>query len=325
MSQQAMPSSPFPQADAVARFNRSERIYLETSALNALAEEVGIKALEIFRAEQRSRNRIFVTSPMLLWEIMQISDEKQADFMMMAAQALFDPVLLGTPTELVIRYLESAYPRNIVNYGIATALPWGAIWARMTRNFGCRLEYDREALLDKTRPYRDISRNLTSIIDGVPHKNAMVEPARQYVGLIYDALEEDLKRQGPDGVTAKLVILYTYLLLLTCLDLDGSAARNFWASKDFPASLQHGQVSQVFIDYPEIFVRGPLLEMANMASMQYCSGKTNRGALHDGMHMVYAPHVDVILSADSAFLTMARSSSHYSAKIMHPSDALGIG
>ena len=323
-----MPTSlamlPFLRASALARFNRSERIYLETSAFNHLAEEVGVKALEVFRAEQRRRGRIFVTSPMLLWEIMQITNEEQADFMMMAAQAMFDPVLLGTPTELAIRYLKSAYPRNIVNYSTITSLPWAKIWARMTRNFGRRFQYDRDLLLEKTRPFREISRNLTAVLDDVPHKNKTVDLARQYVGLVHGAMEEGLNGHGPDEITAKLVILYTYLLLLTHMDLDGSPARDFWASRGFDGASEHRQVTQVFIDYPEIFVRGPLLEMANMAALQYRSGRTNRGALHDGMHMVYAPHVDAILSTDAAFLEMARSFSHYSTKIMHPSDALGI-
>ena len=41
-----------------------------------------------------------------------------------------------------------------------------------------------------------------------------------------------------------------------------------------------------------------------MAAMQHAEGKTNRGAILDGMHMIYTPHVDTILSNDAAFLRL---------------------
>jgi hypothetical protein len=89
----------------VERFKASTRIYLETSAFNYFADEFSLPDLELTRAYQRRKGVVFVTSPTLLWEIMLNTDRERADELLLAAQALFDPVLLATPTELTVRYL----------------------------------------------------------------------------------------------------------------------------------------------------------------------------------------------------------------------------
>jgi hypothetical protein len=301
------------------RFSRSNRVYLETSAFNYLIDNVGLPKFELTRAYQRRKGVIFVTSPMLLWEIMLNSDRERADMMLMAAQALFDPILLGTPTELTIRYLRSAYPRNVVNYDIKSGLSWTGLWSRMTRDFGCSMTYDFNELLRKSKPIRDISRNLTSVIEDITHRNEVVDLARTFVAGVFHALSDSLQDWGLDDVIAKFVILYTFLLLLAGADLDGTAARDFWIEKGFTGELGRAEVTRVFLDYPEIFVRGPLLEMAIMAALQYQSGKTNRGAIYDGMHMVYAPHVSAILSNDRAFIGLAKAHPTYRTRVLHMS------
>jgi len=301
------------------RFSRCKRVYVETSAFNFMIDHVGLSNFELTRAYQRQKGVIFVTSPMLLWEIMLNSDRARADMMLMAAQALFDPVLLGTPTELTTRYLRSAYPRNVINYEIRSGLRLAELWARMTRDFSITATYDFDTLVLKSKPIRDISKNLTSIIEAKSHPIEMVNLAKTFVTQTFDALCDDLRTWGLDDVTAKFVILYTFLLLLAYADLDGTEAKNFWIEKGFLGELERAEVTRVFIDYPEIFVRGPILEMAIMAALQYRSGKTNRGAIYDGMHMVYAPYVSAILSNDAAFLKLKEEHPHYRARLYHMS------
>ncbi len=302
------------------RFNECERVYLETSAFNFLIENVGLDKFELTRAYQRKKGVIFVTSPVLLWEIMLNTDRQDADMMLMAAQALFDPILLGTPSELATRYLRSAYPRNVINYDVRSRLDWAGLWARMTRDFSVTMDYDFQVLLSKSKPLRDISKNLTNVIEGISRPaNQTVDLARIFVTETFDALRDDLNGWGVDDVTAKFVILYAFLLLLAYADLDGSAARDFWLEKGFVGNRERAEVTEIFIEYPEIFLRGPILEMAIMAALQYRTGKTNRGAILDGMHMAYAPYVSAILSNDAAFLNHANSQPHYHSRVYHMS------
>lgn len=319
MGNPAQPKNPDGDKVDRERFDRCARVYVETSAFNFLVENVGLSNLELTRAYQRRKGVIFVTSPTMLWEIMLNSDRQRADMLLMAAQALFDPVLLGTPTELAIRYLRSAYPNNVVNYDVTSDLSMSGLWSRMTRDFGCTMNYDFDQLVRQSAPIRAISRNLRSVLEDAPHDTEIVDLARVFVVTVFDAAREDIEGFGLDATTAKLVILYTFLFLLAHADLDGSAARKFWLEKGYVGPLERAEVTKVFLDYPEIFVRGPILEMAVMAAHQYRTGKTNRGAIHDGMHMVYAPYVSAILSNDRAFLTHAAEHQRYHTRLLHMS------
>lgn len=306
--------------EEMQRFSESERYYLETSAFNHLFETLTLQEMELTRAYMRGKGVIFVASPTILWEIMLVSDRKRADEMLLAAQALFDPVLLGTPTELTIRYLRSAYPMNIINYDVVTFLSWASSWPAMTRELRRTFEYDVEQLRSKTAPIRQVSRSLKTVLESEGHERDMVGLTAKFVSLVFGAIREDAKLWKLDEVTAKMVILYGFLLLIAGVDLDGEPAREFWQEKGFIGEHAHAEVTRIFTDYPEIFRQGPLVTMAEMAALQYKSGKTNRGALHDGMHMIYAPHVHVILSNDAAFLDLASTFPWMRAKVRHMSE-----
>lgn len=301
------------------RFRTAKRIYLETSAFNRLFDEFSIPDLELTRAYQRRKGVIFVTSPMLLWEIMMVSDRQRADAMLHAAQALFDPVLLGTPTELAVRYLESAYHGGDRGYDVRSNLSWATLWPEMTRDFSRTFNYDFEEVARKTAPMRKLSKNLRSVIEGRPHADPEVDLVRIFVDTVFRAIADDLERTGLDDVTAKFVILYTLLLLMAHADLDGTAAQDFWLRRGFIGELQHAEVTRAFIDYPDIFENGPMLAMAMMAAFQHRKGMANRGAIHDGLHVSYAPYVHTVVSNDAAFLGIADTHPYFAARLLHMS------
>jgi len=306
--------------EELRRFAESERYYLETFAFNHLFETLTLQEIELTRAYMRRKGVIFVASPTFLWEIMLVTDRDQADEMLLAAQALFDPVLLGTPTELTIRYLRSAYPQNVINYDIATSLSWASSWPAMTRELRRTFDYDVEQLRAKTAPIRQVSRNLKTVLEGEGHERDIVGLTAKFVSVIFGAIREDVALWKVDEITAKMVILYGFLLLLAGADLDEEPAREFWREKGFHGEDAHAEVMRMFTDYPDIFRQGPLITMAVMAVLQFKSGKTDRGALHDGMHMIYAPHVHAIISNDAAFLDLAESFPWMRAKVRHMSE-----
>lgn len=256
----------------------------------------------------------------MLWEIMLNSDRDRADYMLLAAQALFDPILLATPSELTVRYLRCAYPKNKVNYDFFAGCAWADQWRLMNNNFNQKFSYDFDLLLSKTRPFRLLSKNLEKVLENREHSDEMVGLATEYVSKIHAALCDDLRSWEVDDLTAKVVILYTFLFLIILADLDGTEVQQFWKEKGFFGNLQHQQITGVFVDYPEIFRCGPILEMAKMATLQYQVGPTNRGVLHDGMHMVYAPYVTSILSNDEAFLKLAEACPFYRGRVQHLSE-----
>jgi len=304
-------------AEDIERFRTSTRLYLETSAFNHFVDTYSLPDLELTRAYQRRKGVIFVTSPTLLWEIMLVGDRERADMMLLAAQALFDPVMLGTPTELTVRYLRAAYPQNIVNYDITAGSPWAERWPAMTRDFARTIDYDFDDLLRRTTNWRAISKNLTSVLVGKDHPTEIVRLTGLFVSALYDAVRDDVEAAGMEETLAKFVILYAFMLLMAFADLDGTPARDFWAERGFNGERANEEVARLFVDYPELFRQGPLLSMAIMATLQHAAGVANRGALLDGMHMIYAPHVDAIISNDEAFLGLAWSIPYFHGKVRY--------
>lgn len=314
------PQSSFYTSEDMTRFRNSTRIYLETSAFNYFADEFSLPDLELTRAYQRRKGVIFVTSPTLLWEIMLNSDREHADKLLLAAQALFDPVLLATPTELTVRYLQSAYPNNVINYDVAAGPPWANRWPAMTNDFSRTIIYDFNELVLKTSGLRSMSKNLDSIMEGTDHPLELVRLAGQLVSTVYEAISEDTRSWGLSEMMAKFVILYAFLILMVYADMDGTPAKDFWIAKGFVGDRKDDVIISAFWDYPEIFRQGPILSMAIMAAMQHAEGKTNRGAILDGMHMIYTPHVDTILSNDAAFLRLAQGVPYFRNKVRHMSE-----
>lgn len=311
--QQTIEQAAAPPDGEFYRFMGARRIYLETSAFNFVFDTLAIPELERMRARERERGTIFVTSPMLFWEIMLSADADRADAMLMGAQALFDPLLLASPSDLAARYLRSAYPDNLINYSFFADAAWLERWRAMTGDYSRTFTF--QGHLEKARTFRIISKNLRCIVENRRHDDEMVRLATEFVAKVFWALEDDLARLPIEAVTAKLVILYVFLLLLLPADLEPSEARALWLEKGFTGELEHAQVTRVFLDYPEIFKCGPILEMANMAALQYATGVTNRGVLHDGMHMAYAPYVDIIVSTDAAFLELGAKHDFYQLKV----------
>ncbi len=306
-------------ADELDRYINSRRIYLETSAFNYFLENYDLPAIELTREYQRRKGFIFVASPVLLWEIMLTADPEEADRMLLAAQALFDPLLLATPTELVVRYLLYAYPENLVNYSFFSQVKWLQTWPDMTKDFNRTFDYNIEDLKRKTAPFRISSRNLGCILNGDTHSEEIVSLTSNFVSEIYNTISGDLDKLGVDEIHAKLVILYSFWLLLVAADLDSEELSSFWKEKGFNEELDIEKVGQVYFNFPDIFLCGPLLEMATMVALQYKSGAKNRGIIFDGMHMVYAPYVDFLLSNDHSFLALGQRRPFYQQRVLHVS------
>jgi hypothetical protein len=295
------------------RFMGARRIYLETSAFNSVFDAIAIPELERMRERERERGTIFVASPMLFWEIMLSGDADRGDAMLMGAQALFDPLLLASPSDLAARYLRAGYPENRINYSFFAGAEWLERWRAITGDYSRNFTF--QGHLEKARTFRVVSKNLRSIVENEDHPDEMVRVATEYVTKIFWAIGDDLKRLPIDDVTAKLVILYVFLLLLLPADLEHSEARALWIEKGFTGERENEQITAAFRDFPEIFRCGPILEMANMAALQYAAGKPNRGVLHDGMHMAYAPYVEIIVSCDAVFLELGAKHDFYREKV----------
>ena len=85
-------------------------VYLETSALNFLANWHSWsdgKATKIYHAEKGTR---FYISPITIWEVLLTKDADQRERLIFYMQNIGHPALLKTPGELIIDYISRGMP-----------------------------------------------------------------------------------------------------------------------------------------------------------------------------------------------------------------------
>lgn len=303
--------------------NKEEYWYFETSGFNYFLKQIDYDAFLNSRELQELRQRKIMISPITLWEIMLTSDDFNSDFLVFSAQQFFTADLLATPSELVIRYLEKAYPENKVNYPIYTDLQIGEIWSRMATDTSIKFEYDKDNLKQKTDFIRTLSKQLPAILDDAHtrHDDALLQSVSRVLNVYYNCLNEDgflpKNTQYDHKIIFKLVIVFVLLLMVFRQDFNSQATDEFWNKADIDTNNHTEMLIYFFEKYPLVFQRGPFLEMAVMAYNQVKLGKTNRGLILDCFHMVYAPYVDWIVTGDEGFEKLSNLESRYRQKLIH--------
>jgi len=308
-----------------------ERVYFDTSGFNYFSQRLDYRSFLGTRDLQKMRGRELFISPISLWEIMLTPSDETADFLVFSAQHLFSPDMLATPSELVVRYLKSAYPVNKVNYSFFTQLDIGHTWRRMTSDASVTYEYDKDALIAHSAFLRRLSTNLSRIIKypQFPVSSAEIESTARVVQTVYECLENDGFLPLDSGerydsvLLYKIAVLFVLVIFIFKLDFDPRVMEQFWTEIGIPATDLVARVMHVFEEYPRLLEHGPIMEMSIMAYHQLSLGVRNRGSLFDSMHMVYAPYVHTIISADDDFRTLRDAEPHYRRKLRHI-DEIGL-
>ena len=301
--------------------DKSEKWYFETSGFNHLLNVIDFESFLNTRELQEIRNRKLLVSPITLWEIMLTSDDLNSDFLVFSAQNFFNKNLLATPTEIIIRYLNFAYPDNKVNYEIFTDLEIKNLWSKMTTDNSIKFVYDKEKLKKKTNLIRNISRNLPSILNNSDTLNddAFLKSIAKVINVYYECLRDDeflpVAADFDEYIFFKLVVTFVLILFILRLDVDSSVADSFWKETKINTADPTKMLMYFFEKYPLLFKRGPFLEMAVMAYNQVKLGKTNRGLVLDCYHMIYAPYVNWIVTGDEGFANLKQIENRYKSKI----------
>ena len=310
---------------AIAKLRTRACFYFETSAANHLIKNTPQEVIFNTRQYLERQGKAWLISPMTLWEFMLTGDELDTERLLFVAQRLFCTELLATPTELIVRYLQHAYPNNRGNYSYLSKTPLAAVWRRMTENDRVTLVYDKDALRDRTTLLRAASKGLPKILGAAPVEPISDEPI---VTLLADTcnsvlylLRQDGVELPSDDVVCRLVVVYVSLLLVLATDIDDDEFHRFRDEQGLADNVTVDGMLFYFTAFPRLFWQGPILEMAVMAAHQFVAGRRDRGILLDGMHMIYAPYCDFIMSADSGFVSVRESYPFYAGRVFSLSEA----
>jgi len=300
-----------------------ENVYFETSAFNYLLNAISPDALFNTRELQTKKGRCLYVSPITLWEVM-LAGEK-SDYFVYFAQNIFSEKLLATPSELLTRYLLNDYLNNSVSYSIFTDAAIGDLWLKMASDSSIKFDYNHEDLITKTSFIRGISNKIHQIVQYPDSK--LTDKYHDHIANVIHTYYECLLEDGffPElddakynkKIFYKTFLLFTFGLLLFKFDIYNQPVDDFWKRIDFEGKNLTEKISAFFEKYPLIFKRGPLLEITMMAYHQLQLGRNNRGLILDSFHMVYAPYMDTIITADDDFIELKRLEKHYNKKLHH--------
>lgn len=299
------------------------RIYVETSALNLIFEKFPQGVMEGMRTYLWEEGRELLLSPVTLWEVFVSQDDDLSDALTLFAQQGFSRKLLATPSEIIVRFLTEAYPKNRCNYSEFCDLEMANIWRKMTDDPNIKFDYNKNDLIKKTQYLRALSKKVSQILK-YPETEVEDDNDVPYLSLArvvhtyYQALSDDLIKPMRSGeayqlflldreedvdyqLLDKLVILFVILFMILRMDIDYRIVDDFWKKHGFSDTDLKGKLIFFFERYPEIFRYGPFLQMALVSYYQIKKGGRNRGVLFDSYHAIYASYCNIIVTKDTGF------------------------
>ncbi len=217
--------------------NRLKRIYFETSALNSFAEKHTIQDAIATKAFQNTRGRGWYLSPVVLWEVLLTSNEEDRERLIHFAQHLFEPDLLPSPEELIVRYVETGCPVVEREYHLSSNGAFSAAWRDICQNKEKTLIYDQPLIAQKTKVLREIARQVNDFVKfgaidiaakpGIAGLQVSVQQVLNRFNLIPPELQE-----VPEAVRHfRLVALFIILVLCTGASIEGQIIETFWSKR----------------------------------------------------------------------------------------------
>lgn len=279
---------------------RLVRIYLETSALNFIYNEVSnLNDAVATKAVLQAKGHVLYASPVLIWEILLISDEALRENMLSYCAHLCDEVLLKSPSELILDYALSKDKRAI-QAPLPSTSPLSKLWLNIARGANDTIGFDADWMKNISSSIKSKAKSIDKIIDEFIFDGDIRGEHGSLnfvISLAYSRIKYPNK--NPNDIhlaTRRTAILIMLLVVCSGSELGGEIAKDFWKK----ANIEHPFDRLLFLadNVPEAFYNGPLPFMAAAVAYQRHSGKTNRGAIHDGLHVGYLPYFDLFLTND---------------------------
>jgi len=285
--------------------------YLETSGVNHLAEELPDHEWNNF--VNRATKVHLCIFPVTLWEVLLNTNEDKRDQLIYWMQFNCADKLLKTPSEILIDYIERGLPR--LERRLFAQDPWtkqqiGETWTSIHGKIDRKIPVDLEKMKERAYVVRELSKKYGRFMDDmVGHDDTTNDRFHDLsVSLLrdFDNSEYNIRR-------VKTGLVIGLFLLCMGVEISNSHLTMFWAptgvdNADDPYELRPFERLEYLVDkHPLLFVRGPLLEMANMMSIQReIGGKMNRGAMFDVMHSVYCYYCGNTITEDPHFIEMKK-------------------
>ena len=300
--------------------------YLETSGLNALADQVD--DYRLFDYVKRSLKVEFYISAIGVWEVLLNSNKQRKENLLYWAQFNCSPFLLRSPTEIFVDYASNGAPRKD-RYSFwlnrETNLEIGRVWKRIHRRIDRTIPVDLDQLKERTSGIRQFSKQLKAIVTSTADKGRTGYEDDFFVRSM-DTLSKrfpDLSLDNDENRELTLLsIVFAFFFLCIGMELDNSPIRRFW--KETKIEDPFDRLNHLLSACPHLFIRGPILESAKMAETQIGGPNAkSRGLIHDSLHSVYCYYADHLISGDNHFSYLRDSTDHFAFNKIITADEFG--
>jgi hypothetical protein len=289
--------------------------YLDTSGLNFFADNV--KDFDGFSLLKKQLGFELYLSPITLWEVLLNSDESRRDYLVYWAQFNCAPELVKSPSEIIIQYILADCPlkdRRAFFSDPYTKNEMGKTWTRIHKDIKYNIPIDFDELKERTKPMRDLSKKLKSIIADMcneEHENYARDPFHIAMHQVLISLEIDGAPSKENERVYKIALIFLYFTVCIGFELQTSVVRDYWEGKSIDDPFD--RFDYLLENYPKLMIRGPILEMAIMANVQISmENSKSRGMFHDCFHSIYCYYSHNFITGDAHFASLKDEYNHHS-------------
>lgn len=280
------------------------RVYVETSALNALHGELTLGDAIATKAHLNLKGKGWFISPVVLWEIQATEDPEQRERLIYFAQHLFQDQLLPSPEELLVNFIRAGCPTNEPKYDLVSSGMYATAWKDICAIKEKTLIFDANdhkrlngTLRKFCKGYYTFTKFDSIDISQDPKTAATqfeIQKLIDHFGLLSKSQRED------QAYVWHFRVLVFYVLMFLCAGagIDRQVIERFWSSIGIEKMTQ--RIEYTFTELNALFQRGPMVVIALMTEVQ-AQRKFSRGMFLDCLHSVYAVYADLFLTNDEHF------------------------
>jgi len=290
--------------------NEIRSIYFETSAVNYLFDNVFNKrdfsSIETKKLQLQKQRRWYI-SIITLWEIFLTKDQDRRYNLFDFSRCLFYDFLIPSPEEIIINYIKSGCPEREAPYEFKSQSLFAKEWAFACKNLDYEFQPDREQIESYTHHFRFIGEYFLKVKKGYrlrplyASNEASNKINSAYLQHIFKYLLE-IHGGTPDENEKHFIAVslqLTMIILCYGIAFDQLTIEAFWNKDKQMEPLE--RLEYTIKHYPDIFFRGPIVNIAKMIIMQ-SGNKSGRGVYFDSLHAIYTTYSQLYVSNDAHFL-----------------------
>lgn len=280
------------------------RVYVETSALNSLNEELSIEDAIATKTHLNVKGKGWFISPVVLWEILATTDPIRREQLIFFAQHIFEETLLPSPEELLVNYIKAGCPAVETKYELVSSGIYANAWKDICRikEKTLIINSDDHNKLNATlrricKSYYTFSK-FNSIDISLSPETASAQFDIQRLIDYYGIIPKD-QREDPAAVRHfRIAAFFVLIFLCAGASIDRQVIEHFWSSLGI--EVMQKRIEYAFTELKALFQHGPIAVITLMTEVQVAR-KFNRGMLLDCLHSVYSIYADLFISNDEHF------------------------